>query len=46
VKEQLPSSPQSCRTIESPRWRRLLVRAPSRRVPRRFAIGVNMDDSS
>jgi hypothetical protein len=45
IKEQLPS-PQSGRTIESPRWRRLLVRTPSRRVPRRFAIVVNMEDSS
>lgn len=45
MREQLPS-PQSGRTTESPRWRRLLVRAPSRRVPRRFAIVVVMDDSS
>jgi hypothetical protein len=46
MQEQLPRSQQSTRTMESPRWRRLLVRAPSRRVPRRFAIVVVMEDSS
>ena len=45
MKEQLPS-PQSGRAIESPHWRRPIVRAPSLPVPRRFAIGVNMEDSS
>jgi hypothetical protein len=43
--EQLPSPPTP--TIDSPRWRRLFfVRAPSRRVPRRFAFTVPMDHSS
>jgi hypothetical protein len=45
MQQQLPSQ-QSGRTIEDPRWRRLLVRAPRRRVPRRFAIVVVMEDSS
>jgi hypothetical protein len=46
TQEQLPS-PQSGPTNESQRWRRfLLVRAPSRRVPRRCAIVVHMEDSS
>lgn len=33
MQEQLPSQQRSCRTIEYPRLRRLLVHAPSRRVP-------------
>jgi hypothetical protein len=44
-RQQLPS-PQSSRNIQSPRWPRLLVRAPSRRVPRRFAVMVPMKHSS
>jgi hypothetical protein len=46
TQEQLPR-PQSGPITESQRWRRfLLVRAPSRRVPRRCAIVVHMEDSS
>jgi hypothetical protein len=47
IRQQLPSSPQISRnSIQSPRWPRLLVRAPSRRVPRRFAFVVPMKHSS
>jgi hypothetical protein len=46
TQEHLPS-PQCGRTIESQRWRRLLrIRSPSRRVLRRFAIVVHIEDSS
>jgi hypothetical protein len=46
--QQVPSSPQSGsrNSIQSPRWPRLLVRAPSRRVPRRFAFVIPMKHSS